>query len=323
MARPVFFLQFVLTAVLAATVWKIAHTGEAPLESERHAYTRLAWVDRAGIVLESIDLKGRYIQPRLSRDGKTVLLSRLEPGRADIWSLSVSSHAVMRLTAAKKRSAFAVWSPGGDSYIFAFNGQLLEKAAGRAPEALQLGRSAGDVDWLLASSVPEDWSADGRSIVVAAADNGRPSELFLLHPGAGEAVRFLNSRAKAYEARFSKDGNWMALTSAISGRDEVYVAPVPHDVSALPLPEQSLIRISEDGGYSPEWGPNGELLYVGASGDLMTAARAGTAGPGVVRPLFHITSVGLPAYEYRFGGYSVNGDGGRFLVALSAYRLPH
>jgi dipeptidyl aminopeptidase/acylaminoacyl peptidase len=179
------------------------------------------------------------------------------------------------------------------------------------------------VDWLLANSVPEDWSADGRTIVFAVTDHGRPSELFLLRTGAGEAVRLLKTRARAYEARFSKDGNWIALTSAITGRNEVYVAPVPHDLSALPLPEQSLIRISEHGGYSPEWGPNGELLYVGASGDLMTAVRADTASPGAARPLFRITSVGLPAYEYRFGGFSVKGDGRRFLVALSAHQFPH
>jgi Tol biopolymer transport system component len=246
------------------------------------------------------------------------LLTRLEPGRADIWSLSVSSHAITRLTAAKKRSAFAVWSPGGDRFIFAFKGQLLEKAAGREPEALHLG-DIPDVDWTLASSLPEDWSADGRSIVFAVADSGRSSELFLLRSGAGEAVRLLKTEARAYEARFSKDGNWIALTSGRTGRNEVYVAPVPHDLAALPLPEQSLIRISEHGGYSPEWGPNGELLYVGASGDLMTAVRADTASPGAAQPLFRITSVGLPAYEYRFGGYSVNGDGRRFLVALSAH----
>jgi Tol biopolymer transport system component len=267
-------------------------------------------------------LKGRYVQPRLSPDGKIALLTRLEPGRADIWSLSVSSHAVGRLTAAKKRSAFAVWSPGGDSYVFAFKGQLLQKAAGREPQALQLGNAA-DVDWLIANSMPEDWSADGHRIVFAVAYHGRPSELFLLRTGGGEAVRFLKSEARAYEARFSKDGNWIALTSGWTGRNEVYVAPVPHDLSALPLAEQSLIRISDHGGYSPEWAPNGELLYVGASGDLMTASRADTGSPGPGRPLFRITSVGSPAYEYRFGGYSVNGDGRRILVALSAHSLPH
>jgi dipeptidyl aminopeptidase/acylaminoacyl peptidase len=317
MARPIFLLQFVLAAILAAIGWKLAHTSRAPLESDRDAFTRLAWVDRSGAVLESIDLKGRYVRPRISPDGKIALLTRLEPGRADIWSLSVSSHAVRRLTAANKRSAFAVWSPGGDRYIFAFKGQLLQEAAGRDPEALHLG-NIPDVDWLLANSLPEDWSADGRSIVFATADNGRPSEIFLLRTGAGEAVRFLKTKARAYEARFSKDGHWIALTSGRTGRNEVYVAPVPHDLAALPLPEQSLIRISEQGGYSPEWGPNGELLYIGASGDLMTAARADTGSPGAAQPLFRITSVGLPAYEYRFGGYSVGENGRRFLVALSA-----
>jgi hypothetical protein len=316
MARPVFLLQFVLAAMLAAMVWKIAHTGKAPLESERNALTRLAWVDRSGAVLDSVDLKGRYIQPRLSTDGKMALLTRLEPGRADIWSLWVSSHAVTRLTAAKKRSAFAVWIPGRDSYIFGFKGQLLQKAAGREPEGLRLADTP-EVEWLLANSVPEDWSADGRSIVFAVADNGRPSELFLMRAGNGAPFRLLKSEARAYEARFSEDGNWIALTSGRTGRNEVYVVPAPHDLSALPLPEQSLIRVSEHGGYSPEWGPNGELLYIDADGNLMAADRAGTASPDAARPLFRMTSVGLPTYEYRFGGYSVDRSGQRFLVALS------
>jgi hypothetical protein len=317
MARLIFPLQFALLAALTVMTWEIAHAGRAPLESERRAATRLAWVDRTGTVLESIDLKGRYIQPRLSTDGERALLTRLEPGRADIWSLSLSSHVVTRLTAAKKRSAFGVWSPGGDRYIFAFKGQLLLKSADREPEALHLS-STPDVDWLLANSMAEDWSADGRFIVLSVAENGRPSEIFLLRTGTGAALRLLQTRASTCEARFSKDGNWIALTSERTGRNEVYVAPLPRDLATLPLPEQSLIRVSDRGGYSPEWAPDGELLYVGGSGDLMSATRANTASPGIARPVFRITSVGLPVYEYRYGGFSVGVNGRRFLIALSA-----
>src|SRR5579863_6664134 len=113
MKRLIFFVQFALLAALAGIAWKVGHTGKAPLESDRNASTRLAWIDRSGTVLESIDLKGHYILPRLSTDEKRVLLTRVEPGRADIWSLSVSGHALQRLTASKKRSAFAVWNPAG------------------------------------------------------------------------------------------------------------------------------------------------------------------------------------------------------------------
>ncbi len=317
MRKPIFLLQLALAGMLAAMAWRLAHTSKAPLEFARDASTRLAWVDRAGAVLESIDLKGGYIQPRLSTDGKSVFLTRLAPGHADICTLSLASHSVRRLTAAGKRSAFAIWGPGSDRYVYAYKGQLLQKAAGSAPEPVRLG-NIPHADWLHSNSVPEDWSPDGQSMVFAAtADNVPPGALFLLRPGTGAVFPLLKSKAGAYEARFSRDGNRIALTWARTGRNEVYVSRAPLDPAALPLREQSLVRVSNHGGYSPEWGPDGELFYVDGSGELMAAARVDSASPGASQPLFRITSVGLPAYEYRFGGYSVDRSGERFLIALS------
>jgi eukaryotic-like serine/threonine-protein kinase len=97
------------------------------------------------------------------------------------------------------------------------------------------------------------------------------------------------------------DGHWVAYQSNESGRFEIYARSFPDGAQT--------VQLSTDGGLSPEWSPDGRMLYYyGGTGKLTaipiespTDLRAGKP-----RPLFDCTP-----YEPLF---SVAPDGTRFLM---------
>lgn len=62
----------------------------------------------------------------------------------------------------------------------------------------------------------------------------------------------------------SPDGRWLAYVSNLSSRDEVYVTSFPEPGAR--------IQISNGGGTSPAWSPDGEEIFY-MDGDLIVAAR--------------------------------------------------
>jgi hypothetical protein len=107
------------------------------------------------------------------------------------------------------------------------------------------------------------------------------------------------------EARFSPDGNFVALTSRESGRPEIYV-------TSYPGPGEK-IRVSTGGADLPRWNPNGrELFYVSPDGRLVSV-------PVRTRPSLEL---GSPVSVFPIAGksgwrsFEVAPDGGRFLAIV-------
>ena len=119
-------------------------------------------------------------------------------------------------------------------------------------------------------------------------------------------------------SQISPDGHWIAYTSNEEGQDEVYVRP-------FPSVEDDRVKVSQDGGFVPRWGPNSDELfyqaYQGADREsgtvtMMMASieteprlRAGSpvalfSGPYRAAEL----ALGLPR------SYAVSPDGQRFLI---------
>ena len=64
----------------------------------------------------------------------------------------------------------------------------------------------------------------------------------------------------------SPAGRWMAYTTDESGQDEVFVVPFPNVGDGR-------WKISRDGGFTPQWGPDGgELFFQTSEGGIMMAA---------------------------------------------------
>ncbi len=309
----VFAMQLALAIAIAANARRVAHLKPNTPESEQRSSTQLAWVDHRGVITDSYALHGHYVAPRIALTTGLVLLTRVEPGTSELWSVWVSGQKSERLFHAPGRSAFALPEVEGAGIIFSRwqenRGLLLELTSGRAPRPL-LDYAPGE-DWFDASSVPNDQSRMTGWIVFATRYGSAPTRLYLLRNASRRPGRLIASTADFHSARFSPDGQKLALVSNLSGQNEVYIVPVPSNTAELPLSDKQLVRISDHGGCSPEWASNGDLFYLSDDGDLMSSDLQSPP-----RKLFHALTLGAPDYEYRFGGYCPERNGNRILFVL-------
>jgi dipeptidyl aminopeptidase/acylaminoacyl peptidase len=129
--------------------------GTAPADE-----TQLVWRDRTGRMLGSIGLTNASA-PSLSRDGATLVLSRILPqiGR-DLWLYDLKRHTPMRLTFDSAGAKSPIWSPDGKYVAYATNREGSLDLLVRKPTT-GLGRE--ELLFKTGGSFPTDWSTDGRS----------------------------------------------------------------------------------------------------------------------------------------------------------------
>jgi hypothetical protein len=113
---------------------------------------------------------------------------------------------------------------------------------------------------------------------------GVDAQLWVL-PLFGDRKPFAYTRMNVQErtGTFSPDGRWVAYMSNETGKPEIYVSPFPWTGARW--------QISNGGGSSPRWRPDGkELYYFDFSG--ITAVSVDGAGSsfqvGAAKPLFHL-----------------------------------
>jgi hypothetical protein len=84
--------------------------------------SELAWFDRTGKRLGTVGSEGRYRQPWLAPDGKTVAVENIDQGgqTGDIWLLELERKTALRLTS-DPWNYCPIWSPDGSRIVFASN----------------------------------------------------------------------------------------------------------------------------------------------------------------------------------------------------------
>ena len=271
------------------------------------ADSQFGWYDRNGKFLTLAGAPGKVSNPAISPDGKLVAFQRQNNAGSDLWVLDLNRGAETRFTSDPSSNVAPVWSPGGDSIVFASNRtgvyNLYKKAAnGSSGEMLLLPNKITDS--------PEQWSRDG-FIVYFELDIKNKRDLWTL-PAAGKPIPFLQSEFNELLAQLSPDSHWMAFTSDRSGRREVYVRPFPTADGEW--------TISLAGGQAPRWkGDSKELFFEGADGKIMSVqvnkAVAGAHAvfePGTPAALFdaHMAHDS----DARYFEYDVTPDGKRFLI---------
>lgn len=120
-------------------------------------------------------------------------------------------------------------------------------------------------------------------------------------------VEVLSGTAGALAPRLSRDRQWIAYTSAQSGRPEVYAR-------AFPGPS-GVVHVSAAGGGEPMWSADGNRIYYRDGQRLMAAtlSKSGNA-LGVVSRTALFSDVFAPSYAgFGRANYDVAPDG-RFLM---------
>ncbi len=268
---------------------------------------KLVWVDHNGKVEHLPFSLGEYQSPRLSPDGKQLVVTRVQT-QANLWIYGLERGTSRRLTDEEGDEYWAIWTPDGKRIVFnstRFGGPmaflLWKPADGSIPaERFAVGEY---------NQQPKSWSANGKLLVLTEGVNPVTGmDIWMLRiEGDRKPEPFLNSRYNEIHPIFSPDGRWIAYVTDESGREEVYVRPYPGP--------GNITTISTDGGMEPVWAPDGkELYYRDVSGYKMMAVSF------ITEPDLRIGKPRL-LFEGKYKGswpwgrnYDIAPDGKRFIM---------
>jgi serine/threonine protein kinase/Tol biopolymer transport system component len=260
----------------------------------------LAWVDREGRETPLTREARAYAAPRLSPDGKTILV-RIAEDTTDIWSYEIERGALRRLTSEGYEDG-PLWTVDGKTLIYASNKSgvqaLYRQPVAGKGEAVRLGQGGR-------TQYPETLSKDGKTIVVAEMNPKTGLDLFLIPlDAAARPVPLLVTDSSEYAGDLSPDGKWFVYVSRASGRPEIGVRSVAGGGDES--------RVSLNGGTEPRWSRDGREIFFREGQKMMVAEVRTDPAVSISKPraLFE----GL--YEVMDGpiNYDVTPDGRRFLM---------
>ncbi len=266
-------------------------------------HARIFWIDRATGRRTPVLGAGPTWTFRIAPDGRRVAF-----GGDGLWVYDPVRDVAVRVPTAAPFPSAPVWSPDG-TRVAVVNGPgvLVVTVDGSAPErSIPLSGNK----W----TDPVDWSADGAIYYVLEPDVGRPQwELWRVWLQTGRRERLQTGPGNVLDARVSPDGRWIAWESDPSGRREVYLGPAAGGMAP--------VRVSKDGGGSPQWRGDGrELFFIGGDGRMRAVSVQLGPSPvigemrlladSVVQPSPFLTD---PFQPTRF---AVAPDGARLLVQL-------
>ena len=257
-----------------------------------------------------MDAQGEFQSPRLSPDGKRVVVS-VSDAALDLWAYEFERGTRMRLTT-RGNNRRTVWSPDGGQIAF-----YSTPAQGGDQDLYVMPSTGGEPRRLMARpglQFPDTWSPDGQFLVFEDGESGGGAtrDLWLL-PFGQSAKPLLVTEFNERGAVFSPDGRWLAFVTDETGRSEVYVQPFPG-----PGPR---VAVSTNGGSQPVWARNGRELFYREDDWLMAASvRLDPFSVTAARRLFE-----LPAqtfnFDPNFADYDVAPDG-RFLAIRNNSSAP-
>ena len=261
---------------------------------------------------------GEYFHPRISPDGKRLVVGTDDGKDAIVWIYDLASTAAIRRLTFVAANRFPIWSRDGQRVVFQSD---REKDLGLF---WQNADGSGSVERLTkpeekVSHAPSAWSSDGKSLVFALGI-GRESRIGLVSMDDGSKAKPLfnaPSAGNVTEASISPDGHWVAYDSFESGRGQIYVQPFP--------PVGAKYQITNENSGQPQfpiWSPDGkEIFYAqglgGGRADLMSIAvqtrpgiSFGKAAPLPIKNFWHNGAPGAPR------GFDITPDGKEFVIMV-------
>jgi eukaryotic-like serine/threonine-protein kinase len=266
-----------------ATAAGALSAGAPAIEPSAPAAVELTLVTLRGERTVLATLPPTVFAPRVSPDGRQVAFELADDdvpaaGAAPAYRLRVAPiDAVDRsqrlAPVGAGRNYAPVWTEDGRRLVFSV-------AADGEPDRLFVRRADG-------SDEPQQL-AEGRA--AEAVVDGDRGLLFLLRTGdadydiarldlATRTVTPLVVRAGSaqHSSRRSPDGRWLAYASTETGRQEVWLEPLPQTGERF--------RVTQDGGRHPLWSPDGRTLYFDREDGLYRVELfTGAAVPKIGRP---------------------------------------
>jgi Tol biopolymer transport system component/predicted Ser/Thr protein kinase len=265
---------------------------------------KLVWVDRKGTEQPLPTPSHPYRTPRLSPDGRRVVVAISDQLGDHIWLYDLTRDTLTRLTFEGTTNSTPIWTPDGKRITFG---------------STRGGSSASDAFWQPADGSGSaealtmfrenrhnmgSWSPDGQVLSFEEINPVTRRDVWVYTLSDRKAHPFLNTQFNETAPEFSPDGHWLAYASDESGRYEIYVQPYPGPGGKW--------QISTEGGTEPRWTRDGEIFY--RSGTKMMAVDTKlkpTFSADKPKMLFEGQYVPSLATMHN---YDVSQDGQRFLM---------
>jgi Tol biopolymer transport system component len=293
-------VRFFLTTGLAA--FSASSNGSIVFQPLRDT-SRLAWVDRAGHVVEEVGTPGSHLDMWLAPSGRDALLSRALPatGTWDIWSLDLARGTETRVTVDDAMTEFGgLVLPGGKEMIYS-------APQGAAPRLVRRNLATGVDEVMLPGQQfqnVQDLSPDGNLLAYTERTPTGVSNMWTLRlSGPPNPAMVRPSPFHQNDFRFSPDGRYYTFITYDSGRPELYASPVSGGVAT---------RVSKDGALIARWSRDGrELLFLSGDGRMISVPIRTTPALDLGAPstLFSVGSRG-------WMDFAVALDGKRFLALI-------
>jgi serine/threonine-protein kinase len=265
----------------------------------------LVWVDRQGNEEPAAAQVRDYYSVQLAPDGRRAVAQVGSAPSSDLVVYDLEQGTSSVFTFDQGLDFHPLWARDGERIFWT------SPREGSLDIFWKAADGTGQVERLTTSEnaqVPASWSADGQTLVMIESRPDTNADVGLLSIDGGEPIEWLlTGDSSETFPDVSPDGRWMAYTTDRSGRYEVIVQPFPNI-------EDGRWTISQDGGFSPKWGPDGELFFRTSEGAIMMATNVidPTFSPGTPVRLFDGPYlIGNPVSPRTF---DVSPDGQRLLM---------
>jgi Tol biopolymer transport system component len=230
----------------------------------RNPLRKLLWVSREGLADTLEILEQDFGRPRISPDGRHLLVTIFEQGGRtggyqSLWWYNLNNPAERRQIVPGTRATDGVWGPEEDVryVVFAANDSTTD---GWDVWAVTL-ESPSTPDPLVArpnDQFPHSWSRDWRlayyELQSSDDQSGSSSrDLWVYDQRIRTDTPCLETEYNERSPVFSPDGSRIAYVSDQTGQDQVYVQEYPGTEPPR--------MVSVDGGRSPLWGRDGRELF--------------------------------------------------------------
>jgi Tol biopolymer transport system component len=262
---------------------------------------QLTWFDRKGRPVDALPIDASGPNPQINADGSLVAVSRIGASGRSIWVTDLARKSPSPVTFGRD-DVSPVWSPRGKRLAFL-------RAAGKDAGVHIVDVTAASKDTFFEGTVgdaPDSWSPDEKYLVLQLRTGGMT--LFALD--GSQPIRVGSLKGASRQGRISPIGKFIAFTSNKSGRDEIYVQPMP--------PVTGETKVSINGGHSPRWSHDGkELFFVSPDAEMMAVDMTldPVNSPGVPHRLFQLKNADLSGLA-NLANFDVRPDGQQFLIFM-------
>ena len=287
----------------------LVYLASQPGESD----VRVVRVAFDGSVTSLIDRSGAWYQPRISPDGRHLVVREVAD-ECRLWLYDIQRRSLTPLTSSGDNHQ-PVWTRDGREIVFGredadrgVQGLFRQIADGSFPPELLL--SGDEIGGSPSRSVPypDSPSPGGREVLFERSSVATGSDLWLVPLSGGTPRQFLATPAFEGDGAFSPDGRWVAYVSDESGRQEVYVRSYPGMGGRR--------QISVAGGVWPVWSRDGTRLMYGQGRRLMAVEFSGEGSEAVVGDPQQM----LKDFDFGRGNFDLMPDGESVVVVQASRR---